>query len=363
MSDVYLLGLGTAAPPLDVSQEASASFANQITRYTTQEARRMELLYQKTRIQRRGSVLFRRQNGEGVRQAFFPPSVKEGDRGPSTGARLERYEQEAPVLAKKACIQALAQSGAQVSEITHLVTVSCTGFSAPGVDIRLIKELRLSSQVERAHIGFMGCHGALNGLRVARALAAQPGAKVLLCAVELCSLHFHYGGEGQAVLANALFADGAAACVVGQAAPEATSGLKLAATGACLLPDSEEAMGWKIGDYGFEMKLDPSVPGLIAGQLRPWLTQWLGRQGTEPARIGSWAVHPGGPRILESVVSGLDLPQGSLDASLQVLARHGNMSSPTLLFILQELLLRQAPPPYLALAFGPGLAVEAALLV
>src|SRR5206468_5355252 len=143
--------------------------------------------------------------------------------------------------------------------ITHLLTVSCTGFLAPGIDVMLIQNLNLSPSVERTHVGYMGCHGALNGLRAARAFAdANPAAVVLLCAVELCSLHYHYGWDPQRIVANAIFADGAAA-IVGTRAKEEPSAWKMRASGSCILPDSAEAMGWTVVDHGFEMTLSKKV--------------------------------------------------------------------------------------------------------
>jgi prepilin-type processing-associated H-X9-DG protein len=331
-------------------------------RYTDRQARLLEGLYRRAQVKTRGSVLLET-GGGGVDQSFFAPATHEQDRGPTTRLRVERYAQEAPPLARAAAQRALEASAVVPAQITHVVSVSCTGFSAPGVDIRLTKDLGLSPHVERAHIGFMGCHGALNGLRVASALAAQdPQARVLLCAVELCSLHFRYGWHEEGLVANALFADGAAACVVAQATGQGAPGRGLLATGACLLPDSEHLMGWRIGDHGFEMRLDPAVPELVAQHLRPWLSRWLAAHGLTIDTVGSWAIHPGGPRILRSVVAGLGLPDEATAASREVLARHGNMSSPTVLFILQRLQEQQAPGPTVALAFGPGLVAEAALL-
>lgn len=360
MPSVTILGLGTALPPHAIRQDRAASLAKACGCYTNQQARLLAVLYQRARVKTRGSVLLEPSGEDGVAQAFFAPAAHEADRGPTTRARLERYAQDAPPLARAASEAALADAGVSPSAITHLVTVSCTGFAAPGVDIRLTKELGLSPNVERTHVGFMGCHGALNGLRVASALAAQdPRARVLVCAVELCSLHFRYGWHEEGLVANALFADGAAACVVGQTA---SGGLRLRATGSCLLPDSEEAMGWRIGDHGFEMRLDPSVPELISQQLRPWLAGWLAARDVTIERVGAWAIHPGGPRILRSVVAGLGLPEEATAVSREILARYGNMSSPTVLFILKRLQELHAPQPYVALAFGPGLVAEAALL-
>jgi predicted naringenin-chalcone synthase len=246
--------------------------------------------------------------------------------------------------------------------VTHLVTVSCTGFVAPGLDRDLIHTLRLAPTVERTHVGYMGCHGALNGLRVARAFTgADPGARVLVCAVELCSLHYHYGWDPEKLVANALFADGAAAVAGCPAAAAPRGAWRVAATGSCLVPASADAMSWVVGDHGFEMALSRRVPELIARHLRPWLQGWLERQGVPLAEVGSWAIHPGGPRILEAVEEGLELPRSASEASRAVLAECGNMSSATVLFVLDRLRARGARLPCVALAFGPGLAAEALL--
>ena len=225
----------------------------------------------------------------------------------------------------------------------------------------------------------MGCHGALNGLRVAHAFAqADAGARVLLCALELCSLHQQLGWHPERVVANALFADGAAATVLaadGPPAAGAESGAgagqvtlpvappwRLLASGSTVLPDSADAMAWTIADHGFEMGLSPRVPALIAARLAPWLDGWLAARGLDRAAIGSWALHPGGPRLLEAVRDCLDLPASAIEPSTAVLRECGNMSSATILFILDRLRLAGAPLPCVALAFGPGLCVEAALL-
>jgi predicted naringenin-chalcone synthase len=350
--------LGTAVPAHAISQTRAASLAKAFGDYTARQAKLLDVLYQRSRVHTRGSVLLE-PGSDGVQQAFFPASGHANDRGPTTRERLERYAEDAPPLALAASDRALDAAKTRPGDITHLVTVSCTGFAAPGVDVRLIKDLGLPQTVERTHVGFMGCHGALNGLRVATAFALDPRARVLVCAVELCSLHVRYGWHEDGLVANALFADGAAACVV-SSGPE--PGFWVRATGSCLVPDSEDAMGWRIGDHGFEMRLDSSVPGLIARHLRPWLAAWLERCGLTIDGVGSWAIHPGGPRIIRSVVDGLGLPEAAAEVSRAVLAEHGNMSSPTVLFILKRLQQLRAPGPVVALAFGPGLTAEAALL-
>jgi predicted naringenin-chalcone synthase len=275
---------------------------------------------------------------------------------------MERYASEAVPLAVDAARRAFEGIEIGPRDVTHLVTVSCTGFGAPGVEFALIGELGLPPTVGRMNVGFMGCHGALNGLRAAQAIgAADPSAVVLLCAVEICSLHYQYGTDPEQLVANAIFADGAAA-VVGRGARSGDGAAwRLVSCGSCLIPDTTDAMTWRVGDHGFEMSLSAKVPSLIERNLGPWLLSWLDRNGLALHQVRSWAVHPGGPRILTAVEKALQLAPDALDASRRVLAECGNMSSPTVLFVLDRLLEQGAPGPIVALAFGPGLVAEAAL--
>jgi predicted naringenin-chalcone synthase len=276
------------------------------------------------------------------------------------------FEEHAGGLAAAAARKALSRCAVAPSDLGDLVTVSCSGFFAPGVDVGLVRDLGLAPGTGRTHVGFMGCHGALNGLRVARGLcAARPGSRTLLVAVELCSIHFQYGWEPERIVANALFADGAAACVLGPSTDipgvrEADS-WSLLDVGTHLFPGTEDLMTWKIGDHGFVMSLSAAVPEVLEGSLRPWVEEWLAHNGLGLSDIASWAIHPGGPRILSSVEKALLLPRQACTVSREVLARHGNMSSPTVLFLLERLQARHAPLPCVALAFGPGLVAEGAL--
>jgi predicted naringenin-chalcone synthase len=210
----------------------------------------------------------------------------------------------------------------------------------------------------------MGCQGALNGLRVARALATASAAhRVLLCAVELCGLHLQYVDAPDLIVANSLFADGASAAVVGSAADGdgATARWAVAGHGSTLIPDSLDAMTWTIGDHGFTMTLSARVPTLIETNLRPWMESWLSTHGLRREDVGSWAIHPGGTRIITAVEKSLAIDAARSAASREVLANYGNMSSPTVLFVMQKLMSAAAPLPCVALAFGPGLSAEAAL--
>jgi predicted naringenin-chalcone synthase len=362
-----LLSIATALPSCDVSQKTAAEMAKPMCCRSQAQERLLPALYRRSRVQRRASVLLTQgsdmQKGGAATQSFFAAATDAQDLGPTTGRRMQRYSREAPRLARRACAEAMDIAAVDRGEVTHLVTVSCTGFEAPGVDVSIIRQLGLPQTTARTHVGFMGCHGALNGLRVAHAFAAaDDDAVVLLCAVELCSLHFHYGWVPEQVVANALFADGAAAVVAAAPAPARTgSRLRLSASGSCILPESEDAMTWRIDDHGFVMSLSPRVPKLIQSQLRPWLARWLSGFALSVDAIGSWAVHPGGPRIVSAVGEALALTDAQLAPSREVLARCGNMSSPTVLFILDDLARQDAPRPCVALGFGPGLAVEAAL--
>lgn len=226
----------------------------------------------------------------------------------------------------------------------------------------LIESLGLPPGVSRTHVGFMGCHGAMNALRTAAAFTtADPSACVLVCAVELCTLHLQYGWSTDIVVANALFADGAAA-VVGVGGSSRTSTLTLRGAGSTRLAGSADFMTWRIGDHGFRMTLSAQVPDLIRERLSGWLNAWLGELGLRLEEIGSWAVHPGGPRILQACADALHLDKDQLCASRTVLEQFGNMSSPTVLFIVERLQQTAASLPWLVLGFGPGLAIEALLI-
>jgi predicted naringenin-chalcone synthase len=361
-----LLGFGTALPAHAMTQDDTVDLHTTFCGVDPRRARTLRALYRRSRIERRHSVVFEASDGPvETRQRFYGRAKGEDDPGPTTAERMAAYARHAPELAVRAAGDALRSGDVGPGEVTHLVTVSCTGFVSPGVESAIVGELGLDPATERTHVGFMGCHGALNGLRVARSYALQdPHTVPLVCAVELCSLHFAYGWDPDMLVANSLFADGAAA-VVGRAAVRPEEGeppWAVVATGTTLMADSADAMTWRIGDHGFRMTLSARVPELIEEHLRGWLEGWLEGQGLTVDDVGSWAVHPGGPRILTAVERALDLDREATRVSREVLATHGNMSSPTILFILDRLVRVGAPRPCVALAFGPGLAVEATLL-
>ena len=261
-----IVGIGTAVPEHHVLQDEAAEINASLATTDPQRARTLQALYRRTGVRKRHSVLL--ETGEGPpfeRQRFYAASRGSDDPGPATERRMRRYESDAPSLAALAGRRALEDAGLAAESITHLVTVSCTGFFAPGLDAAVIERLGLSRTVERTHVGFMGCHGALNGLRVARSfIEAEPDSVVIVCSVELCSLHFSYGWDPEMLVPNALFSDGAAA-VVGRSANGGDGGAwRVAASGTLLFPDSSEDMTWRIGDHGFRMTLSARVPELIS---------------------------------------------------------------------------------------------------
>ncbi len=357
--------LATANPVETLPQAEAYETAQHICCQTAEQAAILKVLYRRAGVKMRYAKLNSAKllawyraaqehlGGEGV-------ATKVTTLGGTTAERMKIYRDEAGPLALRAAGDAMVAAGVTPPEITHIVTVSCTGFSAPGIDIELINGLELPRTVERTHVGFMSCHGSLNGLRVARLIAtADPGACVLLCAVELCSLHYRTQWDPIKFIGNAIFADGAAAMI---ARPSREGDAwRCVASGSCVLSDSLDGIRWNVGDHGFEIDLSPRVPDLIKQQLGPWLQTWLASQGLTVDQVASWAIHPGGPRVLGAVEESLGITSDATTVSREVLSEYGNMSSPTVMFILDRLRQRSAPLPCVALAFGPGLTAEAAL--
>ena len=272
---------------------------------------------------------------------------------PGTGERMQLYASAAPDLAMRA-IDALGERAA-LGEITHLVVASCTGFVAPGIDQIIARRMGLAPSVERLLVGFMGCYAAVAALRSARHIVrSDPAARVLVVTVELSTLHLQEATELEPLLAMLQFGDGAAAALV-TADP---TGFALEAPFATTLPDSAELIRWDITDRGFAMHLSGEVPARIAAGLADPEFALAATGGRNPSEVDGWAVHAGGRSILDAVARALHLPHGALAASRGVLEDVGNMSSATLMFVLERLLKAPRIECGVALAFGPGLAAE-----
>lgn len=379
--NVRIVGIGTALPPFAYPQSQVEGLMHRWVGGERRTDRLLGRVYAHSGIDVRHSVL-----------PEFAPAAAPGLFGdvsagvfarPTTGARNERYGREAPALLERAARRALAAAPEALrGRVSHVITVSCTGFQAPGVDDHLVRSLGLAATTERYHVGFMGCYAAFPALRMARAFCrAEPEAVVLVAAVELCTLHLDPGTDVDSILSTSVFADGAAAVVVSAAdvpaAGQALPSLELVASTTTLTQDGQRDMAWTIGDHGFDMVLTSYVPRVLEAEAGAAVAPLLRAGGVALDDVDAWAVHPGGRAILDKVEQGLALPGAALAASREVLAQAGNMSSASVLFVLQRLLggacddaaleLPAAQPVpdgalVAALAFGPGLTVDAALL-
>lgn len=338
--------IATAVPRHEVHDAFQLFASYQITEPRTRTA--FARLAERSQIERRYSVLEATEDSRATTCGFYRL-----DRFPSTGARMARYEAEAPALAEAAGLALdLEREGPRV---THLVMATCTGFAAPGLDHWLIRRFGLPGAVERSVVGFMGCQAAINALKLAHHIVrSEPAARVLVLNLELCSLHLQPSPEIEQLLCFQLFADGCSAALV-TAEPV---GLCIEGFHSAIVPEAAEQITWRIGDRGFDMTLSGFVPVTLARALPDHGAEILG--GAEPGAFDLWAIHPGGRSVLDAVRHGLDIPEAGLAFSRSVLRDHGNMSSATVMFVMQRMM-RAAPAAGtrgLALAFGPGLSAE-----
>lgn len=318
-------------------------------------------IYTHSGIQKRHSVLedFSGESNDGL---FFNGTIKAN---PGTARRSKIYEEQAKTLFCNTA-QALFHQNPHISKksITHLITVSCTGFFAPGPDVEIVKTLGLNADTQRFHIGFMGCCAAFPALKMAEAFCvANRDACVLIVCGELCTLHFQNKTEIDNLLSASVFADGAAAALVsGQ--PSHKKHLKIEKLTTLLAQTGERDMTWTIGDTGFDMTLSTYVPDIIKNNLPDVMQPFSDDFEVSEDNIDFWAVHPGGRAILDKIEQSLKLEPNQLAASRKTLAEYGNMSSATVLFVLKEVFDHQARAGQriMAMAFGPGLTIESGLL-
>ncbi|WP_146362913.1 type III polyketide synthase [Arthrobacter yangruifuii] len=291
---------------------------------------------------------------------------------PSTKTRNDIFAVEATKLFIEAAAKALdACAGITAADITHVITVSCTGFFNPGPDYKVTRALGLNPSVQRYHLGFMGCYAAFPAMRAAKSFCeADPGAVVLVVSAELCSLHVRTSNDPDAIMGSSLFADGAAAAVITarEDLPDSGPAIALDHFETILTPVGEEAMAWNIGDEGFEMVLGTYVPHIIddhiIGALKPLLAHDEAVSSRPYREIEHWAIHPGGRSILDKVEAKLDLTEQQLMPARETLRTVGNMSSATVLFVLKSILEQPftgGNERICSMAFGPGLTVETGL--
>ena len=338
----FINKIGTALPQHEAHQ-AFVGWAHRRIR-TRREVAVFDRMAGRSGIEKRWTVLPPAPAGDQTRDGGF----YQGDDMPPTSSRMEIYAQSAPDLAMAAVHELGALEG-----ITHLVVASCTGFIAPGIDQIVARRLGLASTVERTLVGFMGCYAAVTALRTARHISrSEPDARILVIMVELCSLHLQPEDDLERILTMLLFGDGAGAAIVSSE----PVGLQMTEVFSSTLTDSSELIGWKIGDLGFEMTLSGAVPARIAeATAKPEFRANFG----DPQKVDSWAVHAGGRTVLDAVEQGFGLDKQALEISRDVLRECGNMSSATLMFVLERILNGGDPVENgAAIAFGPGLAAE-----
>jgi predicted naringenin-chalcone synthase len=360
--------IGTANPKNSISQKESQHFMSKAFALKAHHADKLESIHTNSGIDQRFSVITDFARDDFAQNTFFGTS-SDLEPFPDTAKRMKLYEKEAIGIAVNAVNSCLDNFTAGFkSQITHLITVSCTGMYAPGLDIDLVEKLELNRSVERTCINFMGCYGVVNALKTADYICrSNPEAKVLVVSVELCSLHFQKTNSMDNWVANALFADGAAATMIENTANRCGKGacLELDAFYAEFMYEAKNEMAWYIGNTGFEMKLTGKVPKQVKEHIKRIADLLLNKANLQFDEITAFAVHPGGRKILEAAEEALELPEEANQFSYEVLKDYGNMSSATILFVLQKQLYSPksiASGNIMSFAFGPGLTVESMIL-
>lgn len=360
----YITAIGTANPKNRFSQSLIAGFMLRTMDLQNGDAQKLRAIFRASGIAFRHSVV--EDYGREKDFTFFPATT-DLEPFPSTEKRLQIFKQHALALSVSS-FQDMARTyeGVNAREITHLIVVCCTGMYAPGLDIDLVQALNLSTNVQRTAINFMGCHASFNAMKVADAVCkSNPEARVLVICTELCSLHFQRAASEDNLLANALFGDGSASMLI-DARKGHNFNLKIENFHNDLAPNGQSEMAWTIGNAGFEMRLSSFVPDLIRDGVGDLVKGLLKKVSVELSAIQHFAVHPGGKKILQVVEEVLPISREMNQAAYHVLRNFGNMSSPTVLFVLKEIMRKlnhtSAGERILSLAFGPGLTLEGMVL-
>jgi predicted naringenin-chalcone synthase len=362
---VYLHKIVTAVPEKFYTQEFALDFLLKLTEGESERKRNLlKKLYTGTQIRKRHTVIddYDKDSSE---YSFYPknPTLKPE---PTTAQRNDLYIEEAKRLTLKAAKQLLEETPELDKEkITHVITVSCTGFVAPGLDFFLVRDLGLNPTIHRTNIGFMGCQGAFPAMKLARDIClADADARVLVINVELCSVHIQQREELDIVVSNALFADGISAALI-SAHKDDVNGSKyiLEKFATSFASNTENDMAWRIGDHGFLMKLSVYVPDIVKENIKPLMDGLFESSGIKQDEIDIWAIHPGGKAILEKAEEALGLRKEDLDSSYRIMQEYGNMSSATIMFVLEDILKDpKKKGKVFSAAFGPGITVEIGLM-
>lgn len=357
---VFIHDIATSTPPFSSDQQYIREVMKKYIGSDRKTQAIIHRIYSQSGIEKRHSVIEDFTASE-KGTLFFNGKAKSD---PGTAARNKIYETESKKLFVDVA-QKLLSDNPHISsdDITHVITVSCTGFFAPGPDYEIVKALGLNPSTQRYHVGFMGCYAAFPAMKMAQSFCtSDPDAVVLLVSAELCTLHFQFKNDVDNLLSGSVFSDGAAGMLVSSKEPKKQS-FKVNQFASSLVKKGEKDMAWTIGDSGFDMVLSTYVPDIIRDNLQPAIQPLYKQYETSSKQIDYWAVHPGGRAILDKIEASLELEPDQISASRKVLAEYGNMSSATVLFVLKELLRTSLSKDQniLSMAFGPGLTIESGL--
>lgn len=357
-----IIAIATVQPRFHYQQEEILNFMEKLYQPNEADSRKLSLLYHKSGIEERYAAIEDYKLPIGERK--FYANTPDMEPFPDLDQRMQKYFEVAPAMAQEAVEKCIADIIAP-TEITHLITVSCTGMAAPGLDIMLVKNMKLNSDIQRTSVNFMGCYAAVHGLKMAHQIvASQPQAKVVVVCVELCSLHFQKENTMENLASNLLFSDGAAAVLVVSNDTQ-RKGLVMESFYSLVQLDGEADMAWHLSSKGFLMTLSAYIPKLIESGIADLVHRVVNKLGILKTDITHWAIHPGGRKILEVAQKELELDSEALDCSYMVLKKYGNMSSPTILYVLKaiwEQKIKHSNEKILGIAFGPGLTMETVLL-
>lgn len=351
-----IISIGTALPMYKNRQDKILEFMQEAYELDNDEKRKLKFMYHQGGIETRYSVIpdyqFEKSNWE------FYPATKGLEPFPNLEKRMDWYNKNAGTLAYDAIKNCLAKT--KEKNITHLITVSCTGMAAPGLDIELMQLLNLPPSTFRTYINFMGCYAAIHALKIADAFCnTDKHARVMIVCVELCTLHFQKEKTLDNLTSSMLFADGAAAALV--IGDETENGLFINHFYSTVVYPGKKDMAWALTSTGFQMTLSSYVPKLIKKNFDDLLNMALQEANLDKKEITRWCIHPGGRKILEAAQQSLSLDRNQLKESYDVLKNFGNMSSPTILYVLQQIMNEMhsgKKEKIFGAAFGPGLTLE-----
>ncbi len=352
-----IIAIGTSVPHYKHEQNSILQFMEQVYAFNESDKRKLRFLYHKSNIHTRYSVI--PDYSRPISEWKFYPQSENLDPFPSLERRMEYYSKYAAPLSVDA-IRNCIDGKIKKNEITHLITVSCTGMTAPGLDLQVLELMDLSKQLQRTSINFMGCYAAIHALKIADSIcSADKGARVVIVCTELCTLHFQREATVDNITASMLFGDGSAAVLV-QPDTMSPKGLTIEGFYSEVIPKGKKDMAWELSSSGFLMTLSSYIPDLIEEDFAPLVKRATAATGLTREDIRHWCIHPGGKKILESVAKSLDLEGGSLKVSEEILNDYGNMSSATILFILKKIMQQASTPgeKLFCAAFGPGLTME-----